>query len=151
VRKLSAADPTALAADLGPALGPWYVQLGQGLSRVEVSGEPWQARSRGHEETFAADLTDWAEVRTTAAGLARRVAADVATEGRPVARVGVTVRFAPFTTRSRSTTLAEPTGDAAVIESAALDLLERFTARRPVRLVGVRVEFDRREDGASRR
>ena len=77
VRELAAADPAALAADLGPALGPWYVQLGRGLGRVEVRGEPWLARSRGHEETFAADLTDWADVRAAAAGLARQVAADV--------------------------------------------------------------------------
>jgi DNA polymerase-4 len=141
VRELAVADPKALAADLGPALGPWYVQLGQGVSRVEVRGEPWVARSRGHEETFAADLTDWAEVRTAAGGLARRVAADVAAEGRPAARVGVTVRFAPFTTRTRSATLPEPTSDGAAIEAAALAVLDRFTPGRPVRLVGVRVEF----------
>ena len=84
MRELAAADPEALAADLGPALGPWYVHLGRGISRVEVRGEPWLARSLGHEETFAADLTDWADVRTAAVDLARRVAADVATEaGRP--------------------------------------------------------------------
>ena len=141
VRELAAADPKALAADLGPALGPWYVHLGRGISRVEVRGEPWLARSLGHEETFAADLTDWADVRTAAVDLARRVAADVATEGRPAARVAVTVRFAPFTTRSRSLTLAAPTADVAAIEAAALDLLERFTTRRAVRLVGVRAEF----------
>ena len=98
-------------------------------------------RSRGHEETFAVDLTDWADVRAAAAGLARRVAADVVEEGRPAARVVVVVRFAPFTTRSRSATLASPTSEAAVIEVAALERLERFTSRRPVRLVGVRAEF----------
>jgi DNA polymerase-4 len=141
VRELGAADPTSLAEDLGPALGPWYVQLGQGVSRVKLRGEPWVARSRGHEETFAADLTDWAEVRTAAGGLARRVAADVAAEGRPAARVGVTVRFAPFTTRTRSATLPDPTSDGAAIEAAALAVLDRFTPGRPVRLVGVRVEF----------
>ena len=141
VRELAAADPATLAADLGPSLGPWYVQLGRGISRIEVRGEPWRARSRGHEETFAADLTDWADVRAAAAGLARRVAADVDAEGRPAARVVVVVRFAPFTTRSHSVTLPAPTADAAAIEAAALDLLERFTRRRPVRLVGVRAEF----------
>jgi DNA polymerase IV len=141
VRQLAAADPAALAADLGPALGPWYVQLGQGVSRVVVRGEPWPARSRGHEETFATDLTDWAEVRAAAADLARRVAATVAVEGRPAVRVTVTVRFAPFTTRTHSTTLAEPTGDPAAIETAALETLSRFTSRRPVRLVGVRAEL----------
>ena len=141
VRELAGADPAALAADLGPALGPWYVQLGRGLGRVEVRGEPWLARSRGHEETFAVDLTDWAEVRAAAAGLARRVAADVLAEGRLAARVGVKVRFVPFITRTRSTTLAEPTSDTATIEATALDMLDRFTARRPVRLVGVRADF----------
>jgi DNA polymerase IV len=144
VAELAAADPAALAAELGPALGPWYVQLGRGIGRVEVRGEPWEARSHGREETFAADLTEWADVRAAAAALARRVADDVAAEGRPAARVGVTVRFAPFTTKTRSMTLPEPTADAAALEAAALDVLGRFTPGRPVRLVGVRAEFAKR-------
>jgi len=143
VRELGAANPAQLAADLGPALGPWYVQLGRGIGRVEVRGEPWVARSRGHEETFPADLTDWADVEKAAAELARRVTAEVVAEGRPAARVGVTVRFAPFTTRTRSVTLPAPTSDGAVIEAAALEVLSRFTRGRPVRLVGVRAEFPR--------
>jgi DNA polymerase IV len=149
VRELAAADPAALGADLGPTLGPWYVQVGQGLSRVEVRSEPWVARSRGHEETFPADLTEWADVRAAATELARRVAADVETGGRPAARVTVTVRFAPFTTRSHGTTLAAPTADRAVIEAAALAALDRFTRRRPVRLVGVRAEFAPASDTAT--
>ena len=74
----------------------------------------WSAASRGWpapagtRRPLPTDLTDWAEVRSAAAGLARRVAADVTAEGRPAARVGVTVRFAPFTTRTRSATLSEP-------------------------------------------
>ena len=62
-------------------------------------------------------------------------------EGRPAARVGVKVRFAPFTTKTRSMTLPEPTSDPAALEAAALAVLERFTPGRPVRLVGVRAEF----------
>ncbi len=143
VRELAAADPDVLAAELGPALGPWYVQLARGIGRVEVRSEPWVARSRGREETFEQDLADWADVRAAAVRLARRVAADVVEEGRPAARVGVTVRFAPFTTRTRSATLAAPTSDAAALEAAALDVLGRFTPGRPVRLVGVRAEFGR--------
>jgi hypothetical protein len=41
-----------------------------------------------------------------------------------------------------------PTGatdDHEVIEQAALDVLERFDLSRPVRLLGVRVEYERRE------
>jgi DNA polymerase-4 len=143
VDELAAADPATLAAELGPALGPWYVQLGRGLGRVEVRGEPWVARSHGREETFPADLTEWADVRAAAATLARRVADDVRSEGRPAARVGVKVRFAPFTTKTRSMTLPEPTSDPAALEAAALAVLERFTPGRPVRLVGVRAELTR--------
>jgi DNA polymerase IV len=144
VAQLGAADPQALAADLGPAMGPWYVQLGRGLGRVEVRGEPWVARSHGREETFPADLTEWADVQAAAVALAHRVADDVVAEARPAARVVVTVRFAPFTTRTRSMTLPEPTSDAAKLEAAALEVLARFTPGRPVRLVGVRAEFPRR-------
>lgn len=143
VTELGAADPTALAADLGPALGPWYVQLGRGIGRTEVRGEPWVARSHGREETFPADLVEWSDVQAAAAALARKVAQDVVAEGRPAARVMVTVRFAPFTTRTRSMTLPEPTSDAAALEAAALEVLGRFTPGRPVRLVGVRAEFPR--------
>ena len=141
VDELAAADPAALAAELGPALGPWYVQLGRGIGRAEVRGEPWVARSHGREETFPADLTDWADVRAAAVTLAHRVAEDVRAEGRPAARVGVKVRFAPFTTKTRSMTLPEPTSDTATLEAAALEVLERFHPGRPVRLVGVRAEL----------
>ncbi|OLT14393.1 DNA polymerase IV [Pseudonocardia sp. CNS-139] len=141
VAQLAAADPAALAAELGPALGPWYVQLGRGIGRVQVEGTPWVPRSRGHETTFQENLTEWADVRTEVAALARRVAADIAAEDRPAARVGVKVRFAPFSTYTRSATLGAPTLDADVLAAAALDVLERFTSRRPVRLLGVRAEF----------
>jgi DNA polymerase-4 len=143
VAELGAADPAVLAAELGPALGPWYVQLGRGVGRVEVRGEPWVARSHGREETFPTDLTEWVDVQAAAATLARRVAEDVRAEGRPAARVGVKVRFAPFTTKSRSMTLPEPTSETAALEAAALAVLERFTPGRPVRLVGVRAELTR--------
>jgi DNA polymerase IV len=54
------------------------------------------------------------------------------------------VRFAPFTTHTHSITLPQPTSDPIAIEAAGLDVLDRFTSGRPVRLVGVRVEFTRR-------
>jgi hypothetical protein len=37
--------------------------------------------------------------------------------------------------------LAAPTADRAQIEAAALAALDKFTDRRPVRLLGVRAEF----------
>ena len=53
------------------------------------------------------------------------------------------LRFVPFTTRTSSRVLAEPTTAAAsVIERAALEAFERFSPR-AVRLVGVRAELSR--------
>lgn len=142
VAQLAAAAPAELATRLGPAMGPWYVQLARGLDSSPVVGTPYVARSRSHETTFQHDLTDWARIRNEVAALARRVAADVVAEGRPAARVGVKVRFAPFFTHTRSLTLPEPTASAETIEAAALEMLERFEERdRPVRLLGVRAEF----------
>jgi DNA polymerase-4 len=143
VQELAAADPAAMAADLGPSLGPWYVQLGRGIGRARVEGTPWVRRSRSRETTFQENLTDWDDVRTEVAVLARRVATDLAADGRPAARMAVMVRFAPFSTYTRSATLAAPTDDPVRIEAAALDVLRLFTSRRPVRLLGVRAEFER--------
>lgn len=143
VRELAAADPSALAADLGPSLGPWYVQLGRGIGRTRVEATPWVPRSRSRETTFQENLTEWDDVRTEVAVLARRVADDVATDGRPAARMAVKVRFAPFSTYTRSATLEAPTADPDRIEAAALDVLGLFAPGRPVRLLGVRAEFER--------
>jgi DNA polymerase-4 len=141
VRELAATDPAALAAELGPALGPWYVQLGRGIGRAVVEGTPWVPRSRSHETTFQENLTDWADVRTEVAAIARRVAAEISRADRPAVRVAVKVRFAPFSTYTRSATLEAPTTDAGRFAAAALDVLELFGTRRPVRLLGVRAEF----------
>jgi DNA polymerase-4 len=145
VRELAAADPGVLAARFGPATGPWLVQIARGLDPSPVDAAPYVPRSRSREVTFQQDLRDWQEVRSEVARLARLVAADVAGEQRPVARVVVKVRYAPFLTRTHGHPLAVPVpaGDEAAIERGALAALELFTAGRPVRLLGVRAEFAR--------
>jgi DNA polymerase IV len=143
VSDLADADTTVLAARLGPTMGPWYQQLGRGSGRRTVVGEPYVARGHGHETTFQENLTDWARVLTEVRRLAARVAQDAADDGRPVARVLVKVRFAPFFTQTHSAALPSATRDVAAVEKAAVDLVERFDHDRPVRLLGVRVEFVR--------
>jgi DNA polymerase-4 len=143
VRELAAADPVRLAERLGPAMGPWYVQLAKGIGSTRVIGTPYVPRSRSHETTFQHDLAEWSQVRDEVRVLARRVAATAAEEDRLVARVAVKVRFAPFFTHTRSRTLAAPTADAAEIEAAALEVVELFEHGRPIRLLGVRAEFVR--------
>lgn len=73
--------------------------------------------------------------------LARSVADDVAAQRRPVTRIVVKVRYAPFFTHTHGHTLASPTADVAALEQAAVAALDRFGDRRSVRLLGVRAEF----------
>ncbi|HVK22060.1 MAG TPA: DNA polymerase IV [Actinokineospora sp.] len=142
VRELAAADPEALAARMGPTIGPWLHSLGLGASSAEVTGTPWVARSHSRETTFQQDLTEPDDLRAAITRLVAQLMADVDREDRPVIRVGVKARFAPFFTKSRSVTLPGPTTEAAEIESAALTALGRFDLDRPVRLLGVRAEFE---------
>jgi DNA polymerase IV len=143
VGQLAAANAQQLAKRLGPTMGPWYVRLARGGDSTPVVGTPYVARSRSRETTFQSDLSDWGQVRAEVDTLARRVAADVVAEKRPAVRVAVKVRFVPFFTYTRSMTLDVPTSDAAEFAAAAVQVLERFEDRRPVRLLGVRAEFAR--------
>jgi nucleotidyltransferase/DNA polymerase involved in DNA repair len=169
VRQLADADTQRLAKEFGPMTGPWLVLLGNGRGESEVDPTPYVPRSHGREVTFQRNLTDWTEVAGEIARLARQVAAEVT--GRPVARVVVKVRYAPFTTITHGTSLppgerfppgvglppgeqlplsdppahaeSEDDGErwAATLERAARAALATFTPGRPVRLLGVRAEF----------
>ena len=135
------ADPRHLAAELGPTMGPWYRRLARGVDPSRVEGTPWVARSHSRESTFQQDLTDWARVEDEVRRLARQVTEDIRREDRPAVRVAVKVRFAPFDTHTRSLTLEHSTSDAAMIERAAVELVNRFDRTRAIRLLGVRAEM----------
>jgi nucleotidyltransferase/DNA polymerase involved in DNA repair len=141
VAELAAADPDALALEFGPMTGPWLVLLGRGRGDADVDDSPYVARGHGKEETFQRDIADWSRVQAEVRRIAGLLAVDLASEPRPAVRVVVKVRYAPFITETHGVSLASPSSDAAVIERAAADALERFTGRRPVRLLGVRAEF----------
>jgi nucleotidyltransferase/DNA polymerase involved in DNA repair len=141
VAELADADIAAVAARLGPTIGPWLVQTARGLGSAEVSAEPYVPRSRSRETTFQQNIEDWARVREEVLRLATHVTRDVEAEQRPAVRIVVKVRHAPFFTSTHGQTLAEPTSDGAVIGQAALAALDKFTDLRPVRLLGVRAEF----------
>jgi DNA polymerase-4 len=103
VRQLAGADPARLAGEFGPTTGPWLVLLGNGRGETEVDSTPYVPRSHGREVTYQRNLADWAEVAAEVARLARQVAAEVT--DRPVARVVVKVRYAPFVTITHGTSL----------------------------------------------
>jgi len=140
VDELASADVDALAARFGPNTGPWIRSLGTGEDDGRVSAEPYVRRGQSHERTFQRDLTDPEEIRRETERITRELAHDLP-DARLVIRVTVKVRVASFFTSTHGRKLPEPTSNADRITDAALDALARFDIDRPVRLLGVRVEF----------
>ena len=141
VAELASADVDAVAARFGPTTGPWLVLTARGIGSDEVSAEPYVPRSRSREVTFQQDVTDWDQVRAEVLKIAGQVTADVLAEQRPAIRIVVKVRYRPFFTSTHGVPLGRPSSQQGDIEQAALEALEKFTDRRPVRLLGVRAEF----------
>lgn len=141
VADLAAADLEVLKKRFGPKMGTWYLALGRGLGDTEVTDVPREPVSRSHEETFATDLVEREEIERELRRIAIAVTREVVADGRSIQRIAVKVRFTSFFTPIKSRKLPEITQDPEVIAAAALVLLEKFEIRRPVRLLGVRVEF----------
>ncbi|HET7475487.1 MAG TPA: DNA polymerase IV, partial [Dermatophilaceae bacterium] len=141
VAELAAADRDVLVSEFGPRMGAWYADLGHGRGPAVVDDSPWVARGHSRETTYQRNLTEPAEVTDAVRVLAAQVVADVAKEGRPVTRLTLKVRYAPFLTKTLSRTLPVPTSDPAVVLDAALALAARREVERPVRLLGLRLEL----------
>lgn len=147
VDQLARSDARMLAAELGPTMGPWYHRIGRGVSDSPVSAEPWVPRAHGRETTFQTDLEDWDRIAEEVRLLTSRVLEDIDKEGRPAARVGLKLRYRPFTTITRSLTLPAATNDPQALADAAVSLLDRVDHDRAVRLLGVRLEMVEPEGG----
>ena len=130
-----------LIATFGPHQGNWLYVLCRGHGDSTITAEPWEARSHSKSRTFPADLTSVAEKHSAAQQLTRELLDQVIDEDRVPFRVAVTVRTSSFYTRTKSRKLAAPTVDIAELTPVVLDLLDRFDADRPVRLLGVRMDL----------
>jgi DNA polymerase-4 len=140
VDELAGADDDVLATRFGPNTGPWIRSLGTGEDDGEVTAEPYVRRGQSHERTFQRDLTDHDEIRGETERIARELFADLP-DDRPVMRVTVKLRTSSFFTSTHGRKLPAPTRDVADVVDAARETLSRFDLDRPVRLLGVRVEF----------
>lgn len=150
VADLAAADPDRLIARFGPSSGSHLYALAHGGRDTELWTEPREPRSTSRQRTFDHDLTTPEQIRTELGVLAREIAGEALAAGRELVRVGVTVRTSTFWTQTRSGVLrparrkgAPPSPPAGVadVERVALVVLDRFEITRPVRLLGVSVEF----------
>lgn len=123
--------------------GKWgaaLFELARGIDERPVTAER-EVKSISRETTFANDLYQFNELRKVLFELAEEVARDLREEGLKARTVQIKVRFADFTTITRSVTLKESSDATRLIREAARLLLEHKVdlSGRGVRLVGVGV------------
>ncbi len=124
---------------LGSAMGERVWHLARGTDARQVQTEHIE-KSVGHEETFDIDIDDADILRSELRRLADRVGARLRKHGWEASTISIKIRFADFTTLSRSQTLPDPTAVGQRIGDAARELFDQLDRRLPVRLVGVRAE-----------
>ncbi len=136
VGDLNALGEVSLVSALGRASGRHLFALS--CAHDERAVETDRAmKSIGHEETFARDLHESGELRTELVRLSDGVASRLRGAGVGARTLTLKVRFAGFTTITRSTTLASPVATAAAIISAVDPLLANVDPTPGVRLIGV--------------
>jgi DNA polymerase-4 len=129
-----------LTRALGEAGGRHLHDLAWGRDPRPVEQES-RERSIGSDETFAYDIDDPVLIHRHLLGLSERTAARVRAAGLAGRTVSLKVRFADFTTITRSRTLREPTDVSREIYDTAVGLFDALGLQRArIRLVGVRVE-----------
>jgi DNA polymerase-4 len=137
---IAATPESTLISAVGPAAGSHLRALAWGRDERHVSPHESE-RSIGNEETFSRDVADVAVIHREFLRLSEKCAARLRAAGQVGRTVSIKVRFADFTTITRSKTLKEPTDVARVIYDTARSLHQALGKDDALlRLVGVRVE-----------
>jgi DNA polymerase-4 len=136
IGQLARAPATQLAAGVGSA-ADILAALARGIDDrpVEPLSPP---KSVGAEETFETDHRDAERLRATLRRQAERVARELREQGYAARTVTLKLRFADFSTITRSHT-GDPTQDGLTIYRQVIALLDRVSRARPVRLIGLSV------------
>jgi len=137
---LAALDDAQLRSLLPGAVGRLLRDRARGVDPrdLELEVEPVSVSA---EDTFARDLSDRAALHTEVRRLAELVSERLRASGLSGRTVTAKLRYADFSIRTRSTTLAAGVDRADVIGAVACELLDRGLRERPgaLRLVGVGV------------
>jgi DNA polymerase-4 len=137
VADLVSIDEPVLSTALGRAQATHLLALARGVDDRPVEPER-EAKSIGHEETFEANTTTAAEMRTHLVRLADAVASRLRHAGLGARTLTLKVRFDDgFHTITRSTTGSEPTDQAATIVALLQPLADAIDPSPGIRLVGV--------------
>jgi DNA polymerase-4 len=139
VAELAALSEEALVHALGPAQGGHLHALA--WNRDDRAVVPHhEAKSIGHEETFARDIADRWQLEREALRLSERVASRLRAAGRTGRTVQLKLRYRDFRTITRSRTVADATDVGAEIGGIARELLDAVDIGDGIRLLGVSVQ-----------
>ncbi|MFC2011663.1 DNA polymerase IV [Chloroflexota bacterium] len=139
IGQLSNAPLDTLKSHFGVS-GEWLHRSSNGIDdrKVEPLGE---AKSISRETTFSDDSRDRSFLKATLRYLGERVGADLRRQGKQVRCVTLKLRYADFTTITRSHTLPRSTDSDQTIFQTGAKLLEKTLSaeKQPVRLIGIGV------------
>jgi DNA polymerase-4 len=132
-------DVALLAQKLG-RYGPFLAGLAWGEDPRSVESER-EAKSRGSETTFAEDEWSTSALCNTLQALSEEVAGELVSMGTRARTVTLKLRYADFTTITRSRSLAQPFHEVETVYETARELLLGSTqaGTLAVRLIGVSV------------
>jgi DNA polymerase-4 len=135
-----AATPVAALRKVLGAGGEHVHRLSLGIDPRPVTPTRLE-KSIGSEETFAVDVTDDAVLHRELLRLSHRTAVRLRSSGMLARTIALKLRYADFSTVTRSRTVHSPVDSAQLIYGTAVQLLESLGDRpMSVRLVGVRAE-----------
>jgi DNA polymerase-4 len=145
IGQLARIPEATLVQALGEANGRHLHRLAH--NRDDRAVEPHrEAKSIGHEETFAVDRTDRDALAQDVVRMADLVAARLRATGKVARTVQLKLRYSDFTTITRAHTLPGPTDLAATIAAESRALLDAADLGQGIRLLGVTAmsleEFD---------
>ena len=136
--QLRAADPPGLAVRFGSRFAA-ELQRRARFDDVAPVTQERKVVSESCEVTFDSDISDRVRLEQILDELVQRLCRGLERQRRRGRTIGIKIRLDDFSTHTRARTLPEAVGSAERVGPVALDLLRRFTAPRPVRLLGVRV------------
>ena len=137
IGELSRTPPRILRRHLGSA-GETLHHLANGIDESQVL-PPGEAKSISREITFAEDTRDYSFLEATLWAQSERVGADLRKRGKQAKCVTLKLRYADFSTITRSHTLQHSVDTDQEIFTTGTALLDRVleTEKRAVRLIGI--------------
>lgn len=137
IADLQRSSPEELERLLG-AHGVWFFRVANGEGSVTVHTSH-KRKSISHEETFARNIKDRAELEKILHGIVQEVSSTLRAKRGKARTVTLKIRYSDFTTLMRARTIAPSDDDSVIFRVVRELLLKNYTGRLPLRLLGAKL------------